>query len=131
MTQKLYLILQKNYSFILQDAAQGFIWNSQVTIRQMVFYYRNADTGCTDHLCFAMISDHVHDTVTVYTFQKVLMKELKEYLPLVLNVYYFSDSCGDLYKNFKNFVDLAYRRKDFGISAEWHFFATSYGKIKS
>ena len=28
----------------------------------------------------------------------------------------------------KNFLNLCHLRDDFGISAEWHFSATSYGK---
>lgn len=32
------------------------------------------------------------------------------------------------YKNKKNFINLCYREKDFGIYADWHFFAFSHGK---
>ena len=38
----------------------------------------------------------------------------------------FSDSCGGQYKNYKNFMDLCSHKDDFGISAKWVFFATSY-----
>ena len=41
---------------------------------------------------------------------------------------YFSDSCGEQYKNYKNFMDLCSHKPDFGISAERVFFATSYCK---
>ncbi len=41
---------------------------------------------------------------------------------------YFSDGAASQYKNRKNFLNLAWHQHDFGIPAEWHFFATSHGK---
>ena len=43
-------------------------------------------------------------------------------------IQYFSDGCSKQYKNKKNFLNLAYHEKDFGISADWSFSATSHGK---
>ena len=40
---------------------------------------------------------------------------------------YFSDGSGAQYKNWNNFDSLVRHKEDFGIDAEWHFFATSYG----
>ena len=31
-------------------------------------------------------------------------------------------------KNRKNFINLCFHEVDFGVRAEWHFFATSHGK---
>ena len=39
-----------------------------------------------------------------------------------------SDGCAAQYKNRKNFINLCYHMEDFGVQAEWHFFATSHGK---
>ena len=48
--------LSENYSFVLQDAAQGFHWNnSQATIHPFVAYY--IDFGELCHLSYAVISD--------------------------------------------------------------------------
>ena len=41
---------------------------------------------------------------------------------------YFSDGAASQYKNYKNFINLCNHTADFGIKAEWHFFATSHGK---
>jgi len=41
---------------------------------------------------------------------------------------YFTDGAVSQYKNKSNFLNLAYHLDDFGIDAEWHFFATSHGK---
>ena len=49
-------------------------------------------------------------------------------MPSVTKVYYFSDGAASQYKNYKNFSNLIMHFEDFGLSAEWHFFATSHGK---
>ena len=47
----------------------------------------------------------------------------------VTEMIYFSDGCaGQHKKNCKNFINLCHHYEDFGIVAEWHFFATSHGK---
>ena len=41
---------------------------------------------------------------------------------------YLSDGCAAQYKNCKNFNNLCHHIDDFGVLAEWHFFATSHGR---
>ena len=71
----------ENYSFILQDAAQGFHWNnSQATIHPFVAYF--VDSGELCHLSYVIISDCLHhDTIAVYLFQKSFIAFLKNLLP--------------------------------------------------
>ena len=59
----------ENYSFLIQDATQGFHWNnSQATIHPFVIYYNHANEE--QHINFVVISDCLkHDTVAVYLFQ--------------------------------------------------------------
>ena len=119
----------ENYSFVLQDAAQGYHWNnSQATIHPFVVYYRH--TGEELHLCFVVISESLHhDTIAVFQFQKTLLSYLKEVLPRKpKKIIYFSDGAASQYKNRKNFLNLCCHKSDFGINAEWHFSATSHGK---
>ena len=56
----------ENYSFVLQDAAQGFHWNnSQATIHPFVIYYKESDK--LKHISYVVISDCLrHDTVAVH-----------------------------------------------------------------
>ena len=121
----------ENYSFLIQDAAQGFHWNnSQSTIHPFVVYYTDGDQ--LHELSYVIISDCLHhDTVAVYTFQKCLIRYLKCVLLEQLKpkkIVYFSDGAGSQYKNRKNFVNLYLHQEDFDVSAEWHFSATSHGK---
>ena len=60
--------------------------------------------------------------------RKKLISLLKEKFPEVVKCYYFSDGAAGQYKNKKNFVNLANHEKDFGVLAEWYFFATNHGK---
>lgn len=119
----------ENYSFVLQDAAQGFHWNnSQATIHPFVAYY--VESGELHHISFVLISDCLHhDTIAVHLFQRKLITFLKErFKSLPLKIFYFSDGAAAQYKNRKNFINLCYHELDFGVPAEWHFSATSHGK---
>ena len=120
----------ENYSFVLQDAVQGFHWNNaQATVHPFVCYYRSL--GVINHISFVIISDCLNrDTVAVHLYQKHLISFLTNqsgHSPV--QMIYFSDGVSSHYKNCKNFADLCHHESDFnGIKAEWHFFATSHGK---
>ena len=55
-----------------------------------------------------------------------MINYLHELLPQVKKLFYFSDGCGGQYKNYKNFMNLCLHKQDFGLDAEWIFFATSH-----
>ena len=57
-----------------------------------------------------------------------MISDLKNQLPELHKIHYFSDGCGGQYKNCKNFTKLCLHKKDYNISAVWNFFATSHGK---
>jgi hypothetical protein len=86
----------ENYSFIVQDAAQGFHWeNSQATLHPFVAYYRVSDENSTlKHISMCVISDSGrHSTAAVFEFQKHVLSHLRTVLPRVHKVHYFSDGC--------------------------------------
>ena len=120
----------ENYSFVLQDAVQGFHWNNaQATVHPFVCYYRRL--GVINHISFVIISDCLnHDTVAVHLYQKHLISFLtNQFGHSPVRMIYFSDGASSHYKNCKNFANLCHHESDFnGIKAEWHFFATSHGK---
>ena len=70
--------------------------------------------------------------MAVYAFQRRLVSLLKERLSQdgisLKEIQYYSDGCAKQYKNKKNFLNLTYHSKDFGVPAKWAFFATSHGK---
>ena len=76
-----------------------------------------------------IISDCLkHDTTAVHAFISRLMPHLKEELPAISKIVYFSDGAASQYKNYKNFANLCHHKNDHAYEAEWNFFATSHGK---
>ncbi|CAH1104638.1 unnamed protein product [Psylliodes chrysocephalus] len=69
-----------------------------------------------------------HNTTAVYSFQEVLTSFLKDKIPNISKIIYFSDGAASQYKNRYNLLNLLHHEDDFQIPAEWHFFATSHGK---
>lgn len=121
----------ENYSFVVQDAVQGFHWNnSQATLHPFAIYYQNNTAESEiSMISICIISDClVHDSVTVHCFQQVVIKYIKTILQNVNKVLYYSDGASSQYKNCKNFKNLCMHVNDFGLAAEWNFFATSHGK---
>lgn len=118
----------ENYSFLVQDAIQGYYWdNSQATLHPFAIYHmEEGELKCTS---VVMISDCMkHDTTTVHAFISQLVPFIKEQLPGKHKLIYFSDGAASQYKNHKNLSNLCYHQSDYGLAAEWHFFATSHGK---
>ena len=118
----------ENYAFVLQDASQSFHWNNdQATLHPFVVYFRQA--GKIENCSFVVISEsNNHDAVEVHLFQTRRVACLKEKFGTISKMVYFSDGCAVQYKNCNNFLNLCNHESDFGVPAEWHFFATSHGK---
>lgn len=124
------LDFSENFAFVVQEAVQGFHWNNnQATVHPIVIYYKNRETNEIEHVSYVGISDCLnHDTIAVYTSQKKLIDFLKRNFLIVNRIIYFSDGAPQQYKNKKNFVNLTHHLTDFGVEAEWNFFATAHGK---
>ena len=85
--------------------------------------------GAVDNKSFCFISDDTeHDLPMVYMIQQVLTDYFNDKFPHIEKLIYFSDGCAGKYKNRKNFYNLCQHKNEFGIDAEWNFFATSHGK---
>lgn len=120
----------ENFTFVVQDEIQSYHWvNKQATIHPFVYYYFDEESGLVKNRSLCIISNHrQHNTAVVHTFQKYLIKDIKENVPSVKKVIYFTDGSSSQYKNKKNFMNLCLHEKDFDLEAEWNFFATAHGK---
>ncbi|XP_066590497.1 uncharacterized protein [Prorops nasuta] len=118
----------ENYAFVIQNAASGFHWNNcQATIFPVVIYYKK-NTELI-HKSMVIISDClVHDAIAVHEFTRITTNYIRRLSSNVKKIIYFSDGAPQQFKNFKNFVNLYYHKNDFGLNAEWHYFATAHGK---
>ena len=105
----LVLAFTEYYSFVIQDCAQDFHWNNlQATIYPFVLYYVDPEKGTVCHKTFTCISNHMtHDTVAVYAFLQVLIKEhVKPRYPFIKKIIYFGDGSAAQCKNYKKFSNL-------------------------
>jgi hypothetical protein len=102
--------------------------NQQATNHTFVSYFKNSKNEL-ENVCFVFNLECLyHDTVTVYTFQKHLFAFFKENVPNISKVCYFSYGASAQHTTENSFINLCHHNPDFGINAEWHFFATSHGK---
>lgn len=75
----------ENFSFVLQDEAQGFHWNnSMATVHPCVVYFKkkneeNENFDVLTYKSFVFISDCLtHNTVLVHVFQRKLINFIKQ-----------------------------------------------------
>lgn len=117
----------ENLSFEIQDAAQAFYYNKpQSTIHPICIYFKsNNELKCKSIIIIA--ESLKHNVEAVYQFQRKLVEFIKSQYGNK-KIISFLDGAASQYKNKKNFLNLCMFEKDFGIKAEWHFFATSHGK---
>lgn len=101
-TEHLVLLdFSENYTFLVQDAPQPYHWvNEQATLQPFVVYC------CPDSevvvKSFVIISECTeHDAVAVSAFQTEVMTLLKQQLPHLRKILYFSDGAPAQYKNIR------------------------------
>ena len=108
----------ENYQFIVHDEIQSYYWSKEYcTLQQLVVYFIDTD-GNIQHnsLCF-ISDDNDHNTNFVYKI-KTILNYLKNNLPIVDKIFYFSDGCAEQYKNCKNFINLCHHQQDFNMDVE-------------
>ncbi|MCH2405823.1 MAG: hypothetical protein MK200_06480 [Nitrosopumilus sp.] len=118
----------ENFSFVVQDAVQGFHWNNDQATLHPFSVYSMVDGSLQCHSLCVISDERDHGAPTVHTFISKVLPYIKEIIPNLKKVYYYSDGAGSQYKNCKNFTNLSFHKDDFDVDAEWHFFATSHGK---
>ncbi|GBM63446.1 hypothetical protein AVEN_272509-1 [Araneus ventricosus] len=86
-------------------------WNSsQATVHPFVVFFTEENT--LQHYSSECLE---HNNVAVHLFQQKLIDLLK--FENRLNFFYFSNGSAAQYKNKKNFSNLCYHQRDFGIDA--------------
>lgn len=118
----------ENFSFVYQDSVQGVHYNNrQATIHPFASYI--VQHGSVVPLNCVIISDTLeHNTSTFHAFQRQFVPFLKSKVACLTKIIYFSDGAVSQYKNRFNIINLLFHKDDFGIPAEWHYFATAHGK---
>lgn len=122
------LDFSENLSFEIQFQIQSYYYNKpQCTIHPICTYYR--ENNEIKNFSIIIIAESLeHNVNSVYLFQRKMIDFLKKSRRNTKKVLFFSDGAGSQYKNKKNFLNLCLFKKDFGLDAEWNFFATCHGK---
>lgn len=119
----------ENYSFVVQDAVQGFHWaNAQCTIHPTAMYYRDDRNEIQFTSLVAIAESLKHNHTSVRLFIKDSIQFVKRKLPSTTKIIFFSDGAGGQYKNRMTFYNICKMKAEFNIDAEWNFFATCHGK---
>ena len=125
----------QNYSFVVQDAVQGFHWNnSQATIHPFVCQQYDPVKEKVVLRTYMIVSDDMeHSATSFHVFRQAFIVKLNEDIAegkfsMPEKLLYVSDGAASQYKNYKNFVNIVSHQTEFGINCEWHFTATSHGK---
>ena len=115
----------ENYSFIFQDAAQGFNWNNlQATIHPFAAYFKKVVNCVILHVAtYVVVSECLHhNTTAVHLYQRYFIAFLRRFfLPD------YNHGAASQYKNRINVINLCHH-KDFGIFSRMALF--SYGLWK-
>ena len=95
------LDLAENYSFLVQDAIQGFqLKNSQATTHPFVVYKMKDNKITTQSFC--IISDSLqYDTNTVHYFLHIILEDLKTNMRQLTGCTYFSHGAAKTIKTFQ------------------------------
>ena len=119
----------ENFSFVVQDCVQGYYWmNEQATVLPFLAYMKNSD-GVVTPTSMCIISDHLqHDSLAVHAFLYPIIEHIKRINTRIKKIKYFTDGSAAQYKNKKNFANICSHVDDFGLQAEWHFYASCHGK---
>ena len=118
----------ENYTLIVHNEVESYFWNKRYcTLHPVVIYFKKENELLHQSICF-LSDDLEHDTNFAYEIQCEICRFIKEEMPLVVQVDYFSDGCANQYKNYKNMFNLCHHEEDFKLRVIWNFFATIHGE---
>lgn len=120
----------ENYSCNTLEEIQSAYWNAcMVTLHPVVMYYRKQDGEQLRHSSYVYVSEVLsHNAAMVISIIDKVIAEVKQLIPNVNTVHFFTDSPSSQYRN-KTIFDLVSRfPQRYGISASWMYFESGHGK---
>ena len=92
-------------------------------------YYETQNSEENIHKSFVFISNESrHDTIFVYTITVKLVPLLKEVVPDLEMVHYWTNSSTSQYRNRTIFKIISCHKEYFGVTASWNFMEAGHGK---
>lgn len=114
----------ENYSVLFQDEIQSAHWaHQQITIFTAVAWCKCGSKS------LVVVSDETnHGKYAVWSFLSAIIKRLQQEYPQMKCLKIFTDGCAAQFKNKFTLTNLTFMIEEFGLTADWSFFATSHGK---
>ena len=92
-------------------------------------YYKTQNSEESSQNSFVFISNESrHDAIFVYTLVGKLVPLLKEVVPDLEMVHYWTDSPTSQYRNHTIFKIISCHKEYFGVTAPWNFMDADHGK---
>ena len=126
----IYMDFAKDYRCTSQNEMQSAYWSpTQVTIHPVVMYYKTQNSEESSNKSFAFISNESrHDAIFAYTIIGKLVPLLKEVVPNLGMVHYWTDSAISQYRNRTIFRIISCHKEYFGVTGSWSFIDAGHGK---
>ncbi|CAF1442411.1 unnamed protein product [Rotaria sordida] len=114
----------ENFEIKQQDEVQSAHWSS----KSVSIFTAYAWCG-TNNYSFALVSNNIsHDKYCVYNCITYIINKLKQQLPSLEEILFFSDGAASQFKQrylMRNLTRMSY---EYQLILSWHFFATSHAK---
>ena len=119
----------ENYTCQTLEEIQSAYWNqSMITLHPAVIYYRDTDNELK-HTSYVYVSDVLnHNPAMVTCIVDKLITVVKEIVPIIKSVNFWTDSLSSQYRNKTIFDTISQFRTKYGMVASWHYFESGHGK---
>ena len=118
----------ENFTCTSADEVQSAYWNgTAVTLHPVVIYFKKDDSLL--HKNYVAVSDDLgHNIGLVYAIIKDIVTQVKQIVPNLSHIHYWTDSPSSQYRNKTAFYIISDHTSLFGIPASWNYFETGHGK---
>jgi len=119
----------EKYNCQTMEEIQSAYWNaSMVTLYPTIIYFKDVSKSLS-HNSLVFVSEVLHRTAAmVCAIVKKLVNTVKNYVPELKHVHFWTDSPSSQYRN-KSVFDLISRFEvNHGCKASWHYFESGHGK---
>lgn len=101
------------------------MYDSKLQFTAIVWYREEASTK---HRSYVVVSDCMeHSKSAVVAFNRAILADLRENIQFE-HIHYWTDGAASQFKSKYMMHNLLFHESDFGITADWSYFATSHGK---
>ncbi|XP_048577462.1 uncharacterized protein LOC125559795 [Nematostella vectensis] len=121
----------ENYNCQSCEEVQSAHWNgpTMVSLHPVVVYYKAEGKDDLKHKSFAFVSEELsHNATAVYAILGRLNQDLKDLVPDLAIVHYWTDSPTSQYRNKTIFAIVANHKEEFVVPVRWNYFEAGHGK---